>query len=909
VKNETYTAMSMSYRKPLTATIAVFLGLPAGFSQAQDATGPADTGTGEAVVITGSNIKRTDYEGPQTVVVFDRKKIDQSGAQTITQLLKRLPQNAGGFSESFQTGLSFSPGAAGASLRGLGVSSTLVLINGRRSAPFPFASGGTDSFVDLNSIPLSAVDRVEVLKEGASAVYGSDAIAGVINVILKENYSGGEEETYYGNTTGKDAAEVRQSFVSGISTERFHLMLTGNYYHQNSLASVDRSYAANADKRNLGGFDLRSSRGNPGTIFASSGDFAVPRGSNGRLGVNDFLPGELPDGNIRNRFNFDKYTELIPESERWGGLLTFGYNLTPHIEIFGEAGYQSVQTKTRIAPTPPDSAGDGLVVPASNPFNPFGEEVSFLWRSVENGPRRDTTETDDYRYLTGIKIKDLPNNWSIEGAVLYSESNAVDYSTSGYLGVAETQAALNRTDPKTALNVFGDGFGINNRRTLKGLVVHPRDDGLSYLWNYDIKASGDLVQLPAGALGLAFGAEYREESLSQIFSAPAGTIVGFGGAGAAGNRDVRSLYAEASIPVTSNKWNVPLLRALEFSIAERYDEYSGAGESAKPKFGFKWKPLDLLLIRGAYSEGFRAPSLPQLFTGQVNSFETVTNPRTGITNDVPETTGGNPTLKPENSYSYFIGGIIEPPFIKGLSIEADFYRIERRNDIGQPTGQEIVNGKAPGTVTYNANNEITNIGALYTNIGTTVVDGVDLDLNYKKETPIGTFTIDASVALINSFEVKSPGDPNQDLTDNYSDVGSGPEFKMVTSLFYDKGGFEAGVTVNYMDSYDDKVYADTDPVRKVGSWTTVDLQASYEWNYQPGEAPGNTSKDGKTSAPPVKLGLSGWRWWLDGTKMTVGCNNIGDVQPPFSNIEEGYDTATADPTGRFIYASLRKKFW
>ena len=554
----------MKYRKPLTTTVAVLLGLPATFAQTDtpDANTPA-----EAVVITGSNIKRTDYEGPQTVVVFDRKKIEQTGAQTVSQLLQRLPQNAGGFTEGFQTGLSFSPGAAAASLRGLGVSSTLVLINGRRSAPFPFASGGTDSFVDLNSIPLAAVDRVEILKEGASAVYGSDAIAGVINVILKQNYSGGEAETYYGNTNHKDAGEVRESFVSGFSNERFHVMLTGNYEHRNSLASVDRAFSANADKRNFGGgFDLRSSRGNPGTIFASTGDFAVPRGSNGKLGVNDFLPGETPDGNIRNRFNFDKYTELIPETERWGGLITFGYNLTPHIELFGEAGYQSVRTKTVIAPTPPDSAGDGLIVPATNPHNPFGEDVSFLWRSVETGPRRDTIEADSYRYLAGFKVKDLPNNWSVEGAVLYSESNAVDYATAGYLGVAKTQAALNRTD-NGALNVFGDGFGINDKRTLKGLLVFPRDDGLSYLWNYDIKASGELFQLPAGPLGLAFGAEYREESLSQKFSAPTGTIVGFGGAGSAGNRDVRSLYVETSIPVncvirvwySKVAWSVPWL--------------------------------------------------------------------------------------------------------------------------------------------------------------------------------------------------------------------------------------------------------------------------------------------------------------------------------------------------------------
>jgi len=897
----------MLYRKPLAVTIASLLLAPLGFSQTP-VTPTEESGAGEAVVITGSNIKRTDYEGPQTVIVLDRKKIDQSGAQTVTDLIQRLPQNAAGLTDSFQTGFSFSPGGAGASLRGLGLSSTLVLLNGRRIAPFPFSAGGTESFADLNSLPLDAVERVEILKEGASAVYGSDAIAGVINIILKKNYTGGQTDSYYGNTTNQDAGVTRQSFASGLDNGKLRLFVTGNYYHRNPLASVDRDYSASADKRNFSGLDLRSSRGNPGTIFASTGVFAVPAGSNGRLGVNDFLPGSLPDRTLRNQFNFSKFSELIPETERWGGLVTFGYDLSPHIELFGEASYQSVQTKTRVAPTPPDTS-DGLVVPANNPFNPFGEEVQFLWRSLETGQRRDTIDVDAYRYLAGFRIKDLPNNWTAEAALLYTESNTVAYATGGYLGVAQAQRALNDTNPKTALNVFGAGSGINNRNTLNGLIVNPRNDGLSYIWSYDLKASGTLFQLPAGPVSAALGAEYREESLYQRFSAPLGSIVGFGGAGSAGDRDVRSLFFEASIPITSAKWDIPLVRALEFSIAERYDDYSDFGDTAKPKFGFKWKPIDGLLVRGAYSEGFRAPSLPELFTGQVSGFGTVTNPRTGLTKDVPSVAGGNPALQPENSYSYFVGGIIEPPFIKGLTIGLDFYRIEQRNQIRQPTGQEVINGTAPGAVTYNAQGEITNITTLFANLGTVVVDGVDLDVTYQIETPIGTFTLASNSALINSYEEKLPGRPNVDRTDGYSDVSAGPEFRMANSLFYKKGGFEAGVTLNYMDSYTDKVYLPADPVRRVGSWTTVDLQASYEWIYEAAEIPGGYSKDGKTQAQPTRLGPSGWRWWLNGTRVTLGCNNVGDVDPPFSNIEEGFDTSTASPLGRFVYASLRKKVW
>ena len=651
---------------------------------------PEEPSTGDAVVITGSNIKRTDYEGPQSIVVFDAARIARTGATNVSDLIKKLPQNTGGFSNAVNTGLSFSPGAAAASLRGLGESSTLLLINGRRVSPFPLPQNGTDSFYDLNSIPIDAIDRVEILKESASAVYGSDAIAGVINVILKTNYTGFQMETYYGDTTDKNASEFRESFLSGFSNEKFRIQVSGSYLHQNSLAARDRGFSRTADHRKQGGTDLRSVRSNPATIFTSTDVLAVPRGSNGNLAVGDFLPGILPDGNFRNRFDFNKFTELIPETDRKSAFTTFGYNLSPHVELFGEVFYSSVKTREVVAPTPPDSAGDGFVVPASNPFNPFGEDVQFLYRAVEAGPRRSVTDLDNYRYLGGLKFKDLPNNWTAEAAFLYSEANLVSYNNGGYLSVDKVNRALNQTDPNKALNIFGDGLGVNRRSVIDGLVIRPRNDGIAYIYSTDIKASGELFQLPAGPVGLAVGAEYREEALTQGNSFPAGTVVGQGGSNSSGDRDVRSAFYELAIPITEQEVEYPRRPSVEFSIAQRLDDYSDFGDTTKPKFGFKLKPFDGVLFRGAYSEGFRAPSLPQLFLGEVNAFDTVTNPRTGITTDVPITTGGNRNLKPETSYSYFIGTVIEPPFVPGLTIQVDFFRIEQRNIIDQPSAQFIV---------------------------------------------------------------------------------------------------------------------------------------------------------------------------------------------------------------------------
>ncbi len=908
-----FTATGLILATALTGSIAplALAQAPAPATTAEATT--TDSGTAEAVVITGSNIKRTDYEGPQAVVVYDSKRIGRSGARTVTEVLSRLPQSSAGFTDAVNTGVSFSPGAAAVSLRGLGDSATLVLINGRRVAPFPLAQNGTNAFVDLNSIPLAAVERIEILKEGASAVYGSDAIAGVVNIIMKENFNGTEIDSQIGNTTSKDMFEVRDSILSGFSNEKFHLMLGANYYHRNSLANRDRGFSLSADHRNQSGDDLRSSRGNPGTFFTSTGTFAVPKGGNGRTNVpgfnpdNYFVPGELPDGSIRNRFNFNKYTDLIPETERWGALTTFGYNITPHIEFFGEVSYQATQTESIAAPTPPDSAGDGLFVPSTNPFNPFGEDVAFLWRATEAGPRKSRTDVDSYRYLGGFKFKDLPKNWSAEVAFLYTETNVVDYSYAGFLSVAKTQAALNDTNPATALNVFGDGLGINNRQTIRSLVVRPRNDGLAYNYGVDFKASGELFDLPAGPVKLAIGGEYREESLTQGFSVPQGVVVATGGAGSSGDRDVRSLFYEFSIPVTSDKWNIPGVKKLEFSIAQRVDDYSDFGDTAKPKFGFAWKPMTGLLFRGGYSEGFRAPSLPQLFTSSVGSFDTVRNPRTGLTNDVPITTGGNPALLPETSYGYSLGFIVDPPFLPGFSVAVDFFRIEQRNLVSQPSAQYIINN-LPGNVTFNANNEITNIDSTFQNLGTVVTDGFDVDVNYEVETKIGTFTLDTKFTLMNSYEAAIlPGDPHEEFADTHQL----PDFKLTGSIFYTRGGFEAGVTLNYIDSYDDIIYDETAPVRKVGSFTTLDLQASYEFTFSAGELP-NYGKDkggsGKAAKEMVPGALSGWKKWLNGTRLTVGCDNVGDVEPPFSNLTEGYDTATGNSTGRFIYASIRKRF-
>jgi outer membrane receptor protein involved in Fe transport len=848
----------------------------------------------DPVIITGSILERTGPEPSPSVIVLDRAKLERTGYQTLSGVLSRLPQNSVGISEFITPGRSFTRGAAAASLRGLGVSSTLVLINGRRVAPFAFASGGIDTFVDLNSIPLAAIERVEILREGASAIYGSDAVAGVINVILKERYSGLETETQYGNTTNNDSAEFRQSFVSGVSAGKLHLLLSGHYYRRNPLAAVDRGFSASADQRRRGGADYRSLLSNPGTVFVGEDAEAkaVPPGSDGRLTDAELLPGLREDGSYRNLFENNSVRELISETERWGGLLKFRYELTPQLEFFGEASYQAQQSKTRIESAGLDGAGDGLVVPADNPFNPIGEDVDFVWRATEVGPRRSTTDVDTYRALAGLRAHGLPGEWTAEAAFLYSENNVLERLTDGFLSTAAVQAALDDPDPATALNVFGDGEGINSRNTLRRLVVRPRTDGLSYLYGVDARASGRLFDLPAGPVRLGLGGEYREEFLLQRFSLPAGAVIGRGLANAEGGRDVRSLFFEASLPIAGPGFDLPMVRALEFTLAERFDDYSDFGFTAKPKLGLEWKPCAGLRLRGVYAEAFRAPSLPQLYSGTVSGFGSVTNPQTGLTNSPRVNTVGNPDLEAELSYAYFLGGTIEPPFAPGLRLTVDYFHIEQRNQIGLPSAQDVVDRNADGDVQTAGDGRIVSVTRPYSNFGQTVVEGWDLELSYRLETRFGSWEFASSLAYISRFDqALELGVPAESQRDR---LGF-PEFKMVHSLFYIGGGFEAGVTVNYVDSYDDDELNNRGEPRTVGSWTTVDLQLSYEW---------------RPASASDANGVSHGRWrWLDDLKLTVGCLNVGDCDPPFLNVTEGYDAQVADAAGRFIYASVRKKFW
>ena len=513
-----------------------------------------DEGELTPVVITGSNIPTVELEGPSPIVRIDREEINRSGAETVGELLRRLPQNnSGSFDEKFQN--SFAPGTSGVSLRGMGMAYTLVLVDGRRLGNHSMAQNMTTSFSDLNGVPMAVVERIEVLLDGASAIYGSDAVAGVINIITRDNFDGLEINVGYSNTADSDMGTQTYSVTGGTVSENGNAWINVDYMQRNSLQHDDRDYAASANQGPAGGYDFRSSSGNPGSIKIlpgsengyESGFYQVPAGSTGTPTAEEIIgaPGI-------NRFDYNPWMTLTPEYERYGASGRINYDVTDYATAFVHTTYRNIKVHQEMAPTPAfgdlntDTWG---ILPASNAFNPFGEDVTFRHRLIEVGPRLFDIESDIFRVIPGAKF-DIGDSWQAEAAFLYNKVETVDFGQN-FVSSDAFSDALASSDPATAYNLFGAGLGINSPAVLDGLRVNTLRRAESELRMFDVKAAGDIFELPGGTVALAVGAETAKEDTSDIGDSLSmqNKIVASGGTSNAGSRSRDAGYAEFMIPI------------------------------------------------------------------------------------------------------------------------------------------------------------------------------------------------------------------------------------------------------------------------------------------------------------------------------------------------------------------------
>lgn len=760
----------------------------------------SETSVLEPFEVTGSRVKRLDYETVSPVVTYSASSIEEKGYATFGEFMQSLPyMNSTGVSE-FTTG-SFVTGAATINPRGLGSNRVLSLINGRRAIPYALtnsASGTPQTVFNFNSIPSSAIQRVEYLKDGASAIYGSDAITGVFNMILKKNYEGSSIDVTLSNTFKHDTLRKTVSVFTGLSKDGWEI--TGGVTLQSRNSSFIKDYGVTTtDYRHLGqkGINQNSTIYHPSYLnltaaqavasgLGTAGGFYIVQGPEGVANPTKasfrYVGTSTAVFTNENRQDFANVTMLYPSSESGGGYASILRVFNPHVTAFANFLYSRSLTHYELQPYGYTNSLAGITLPATNPYNPTGLSFTntatsfpYLFRG-RYLPKREvaTTTLSTVAGLRGTALR----IWNWETAVSYAENGTT--RDTDLIAAADLQAALNGTTRATAWNPFGPS---DNPDIEKNLYTRSRGlDGDINSLSYDASISGTFYQLPwkgAGELGIAGGYEFRHDELSG--NPEPKNFIGFTATTPfKGTRDIHSAYAELSVPV--QKW-------LDFQFAARHERYSDFGNTTKPKAAAKLRlPSNRFLnviLRGSYSESFKAPDIGQLYAPQSNATTTAAflDPLRPLdaARQMPSTVGGNPNLKPEEGKVQYSGAVFEVPAVKGLSFSVDFFDVQITNQINSLGASYLLSAEGrrlfPDKITREPTaadgtpGRITRIGTISGNLGFQLYRGLDYGLRYGlRNTRLGSFTFDATAS-----QVIKKG----------SDAGTGAGFFNNTGLAFD----------------------------------------------------------------------------------------------------------------------------
>jgi iron complex outermembrane receptor protein len=886
----------------------------------------------EEVVVTGSRIRRTD-EGALPVQTITQQDIQRAGVTSPDQFLQTLAVAVQGNTNTVAASGSgvTSGGVSSASLRGLGSQRTLVLVNGRR-----LSGGGTitdSTSVDVNSIPLAAVERVEVLKEGASALYGSDAIAGVINFILRQDYQGAEATANFGDTSDGGAMSKVNGVVGfgNLDEDRYNAMFVASWQKEDALFGRDRGFA-DSSINEAAQNDGSSGNSFPANVAAADGSFTGnPLAGNCAPSVTSPLFG--PDV---CRYDPAPEVSLLPDSERASIYGAFRYALTDNITGFVEASYSRNEMDFVIQPVP---LSDQFALPENHPlFNqdPYNGFATILlrptspyyptdfvvgqtggatpdllvrYRSVVTGNREWTDTIEQPRATLGLE-GDI-GEWNFDVALMYSQTELEEVYRNGAPSYERILPLLNSGQ----VNFFGE-----NSAEILELVDATQFRGEAYSTKTSISsiaasATRDLIDLPGGPLALAFGAELRQEKFETDPSVEiqSGDISSYGGNffPIDRDRDVTSAYAEL---------NVPVLRSLELNGAVRFDDYQGTGNKTVPKVSLRWRPNETILVRGSAGRGFRAPSLTELWQPQVtgvtaaglNDPERCNQPdANGIINQdsrdcatqFPITLGGNPDLKPEESENYTLGVVVEPT--PEFSFGVDAFRVNLEDTIifgVSPTAilanteqfGDLVTRGPPEPGTPGLPGRITSINQINLNFGETKVEGVDADVRVRFDAGgFGTFAAAIVGTYFTKYDIQNPDGSFESVVGEVTPVvnGSGgvvPRWHHYLTLGWSRDVWDFTITQSFQTAYDDLPgnFQDTEApdfeAPEVGSYLTHDIQAAF----------------------------SG----VEHLRVALGVRNVADRDPPYTNaggqnfFQSGYDPGYVDPRGRFYYASLTYSF-
>lgn len=897
--------MKLSKRNLLVASIP-FLLLPVTHAQNAD---PESAATQlDEVLVTGSRLATTGLNTSAPVTILDRSEIDATGATSVGELLRELPVATASASDTAGRG---NGGSATVALRGLSAVNTLVLINGRRV--LSNNDGGT---VDLNSIPFEAVDRVEVLQDGASAIYGSDAIAGVVNIIMRREFEGLALKGGYGVSSRDDLANTELSATFGHHADKGGFVFNASMREADGNFIADRPISRDPDWRAQGGRNFRDPLPTVAVVQGLPGFGNAERilldGVAQAATVNDFRAFVFPDTNDplsvgNDGINYWLYETSASDIRQQNVSFTGDYELTSDLTAFVEASFNRRRSKGYLAPDYFGAVyGDPIILSANNDFNPFGVDLSVA-RTIGEQPfrgRRQSNVTSDVsRFVAGIEGGIDEWKWDLS----YNHQN-LDQLTFGGEGVLRDrlqQAAGDSDDCRAAAN----GCVPINLLGAEGTITPEMLDFISADSNTTVKSrmqsavanfSGSLFNLPAGEVRMAIGAEFRRETFSSDNdrNSELNAFVGRGPTPDAfpPEREITEIYTEFA---------VPLLESLDLDLAARYSDYNLFGDTTNPKVGLKWRPIDSLLIRGSWGTGFRAPTFNEAFSGQTRGFAPIVDPCAGPDfaslpgcggRQAPANTtgtfivsGGNPDLLPEEADNLTVGVVFTPSFAPRLSATLDFYRIEKDGIIGSidrnyVLAQNAANGSYADRVTRDpTTNSVTQVIATRANLLNQSIQGIDFGLQYETaDRPLGTFQFRADLTYLDTFEQSpAPGAPPVRRVGTYTDAtGTLARVRGTGRATWNRGPFTLSTGLRYVDGVrnDGSLLVDGEHLQ-ADEYVQNDWMASYNFEQAT-------------------------------TIVTVTIENIFDEMPPFleGNYANGFDQGSFNSRGRFFMMRVEKSF-
>lgn len=866
---------------------------------------PAVAQSVERVEITGSAIKRIDAESSLPVTIIRAEELARAGVTTAEQVIGRIAASQSTLGVSQGIG-GTTGGQSEASLRGLGGNKTLVLLNGRRIANHAYDSGSAD----LNAIPMAAIDRVEVLRDGASSIYGTDAIGGVINFILKRNYTGVDlsvEAQVPTETGGRTSRASISGGFGSLSQQGFNIFGSLDLRRQTVAEGKDRSFSKSGVLRNPDG-TVRQFR-TSGSSFPGDLDGFEPS-----LAAGCAPPSSIPNlANTSCRYDFVREIDITPKNEQ----STFLGRASLAVGSLGTVSLEYLRaqndTENKVAPTP-----TSMVIPSSSPFYPAGRpsrdvfgDGSLIggvvnWRAVPAGKR--TNEANAIGERTLLELVGAAAGFDYQVGVWNSKSTVKDTFTNGYINADLVQAGIT----SGLINPFGAqtaaGAAALDAAKIKAVVLKAKGD----VTTLDARASTEFGKLPGGAIGVSIGTEFRREKFVYDLQDIARQAASSGlelAADTTGTRNVSAVFGEAVFPI---------LKTLEASFAIRADRYSDSGNTVNPKLSLKWQPLREVVLRGSITSGFRAPTLYDLYQPQQVTFTSdayddptlcpggtaVPGASAGVVcgQQVQQRFGGPAgygkpvaSVSPEKSRSFSFGLVVAPAI--GVTMGVDVWNIEVKNSIGALPEQSIFEDPAKFSgrivrcsavpaarrgdfdtcLNFPVFDPIAYIDTPTENLGNTKTAGIDVSFEFKTpKAGYGQFTVALDGTYVTKYDYqREKGGVFIQNVGRYSDSAPIFRWQHTATVGWDMGPFNATLSQRMKSGY-----LDQSPSNSVAAYSLYDMS----------------------------VGWSG----IKGLTLSAGVKNLLDTSPPYSNqqttFQSNYDPRFTDPLGRQYTVRAAYKF-